>query len=324
MNTEDSKKKYIKTPNCGKNSRLVLLIGAILWTVFTFIFLIWILNYVRSLRSNDNDAGLASKLNPTLFIFLSIFYIIFTIAIIITVLFLIFKKHKFENISCNTTGIFKIIFLVYGVIMLYAVIHVFIALSYLYTSINKVFNGEESVIIDTSKTNYLYYSGIVLLIISSIYLIFAIVMLYVKNNVVVIPCKEGDVPCQQQIAKIDESLIQKEKTDTGKSQTLQEQYKSEDFDRIKMAKIVSPINTTTIDNIYPKQLSPSSSKDAKAYADKSLEICTQPFEEGKERFNVALGDPKRDSCKYWGLKPSEKVSKKPIAGGKENIYSITS
>jgi len=91
-----------------------------------------------------------------------------------------------------------------------------------------------------------------------------------------------------------------------------------------MANITSPITVNNVEKIYPDQLKPQNPKSPKDFADKSLEQCTQDFTEGTERYATAGGDPSKDSCSYWGLKPNQKVKSKPIPGAKnqERKYTV--
>ena len=89
-----------------------------------------------------------------------------------------------------------------------------------------------------------------------------------------------------------------------------------------MANITSQINSTNVEKIYPEQLMPKNSKNNKDYADKSLEICSQEFNQGSPRYSIAGGNKDRDSCKYWGLSPNQRIKTENVQGTNNKTFTV--
>jgi len=126
--TEEVKYEYTKVSNCGTGAKIVLVIGALAWVLFTYIITLWFLTYGNSLRKNNFDAILATQVNANALLGTGIAYIVFSVAVVVTVLVLIFKKYNLNGVKCTSSGVFKITFIIFGVIMIYASIYVLLGL----------------------------------------------------------------------------------------------------------------------------------------------------------------------------------------------------
>lgn len=323
--------------NCGNNAKIILVIGALAWVLFTYVITLWLINYANSLKKNNYDAVQATQVNPNALLGTGIAYIVFSVAVVIIVLVLIFKSYNIDGAKCKSGGIFKITFIIFGVIMIYASIYVLLGLLWFIPALRDAENAEpgSAVLVDEPKVAFINISGIFILILSALYFIYALVIIFTKNNAVVTKCAVGDTKCEESLKKLEEKQAAggastgifsslSRKLNEYKTSSLQEQYKNKDFDRIKMAEITSPIDVTNVDKIYPDKLKPTGVQNAKGFADKSLEICANNFAPSSPRYEIAQGNPSRDPCKYWGLKPGDKVEQKPITGTTDKIFTVVS
>lgn len=301
--------------NCSNISRVILITGSLLWTILTFILVIWTIVYSLNLKNNDYDPSQVNEISTGFYLTMFIIYIAISSIIIIAVLIIIFRsyKNKQTGSKCISSGTFKFTYIVYGLIMTFGIVYSILAITILLPTARSV-NEDEIVKLEPGLASFFIIGGIVLLSLNVILLIFSTIITFMKTGKSEVMVEQGETKDNKKekgiIEKINEKILD------YKSDQLTNDYLNEDFDRVKMANITSQIDTTNVEQIYPKDLKPKSSTNNKDYADKSLEICTQEFRKGTPRHAVAGGNKDKDSCKYWGLKPNQVVKADTSQGNK--------
>ena len=314
-------KLFENVSNCSTAARAILITGSLLWTILTFVLVIWTLVYVTNLKNNDYDPTQVNEIATGFYLTMFIIYIVVSVAIIIAVLIIIFKSYtnKETGKKCMTSPTLKLTYLIYGLIMTFGVVYSILIITILIPSARSV-NEDTIVKIDEGAAQFFIIGGIILLVLNVLLLVMSTIVTFMKSGKVEVSPSEmtggNSVKSKGILEKINEKILD------YKSTQLNNQYLSEDFDRVKLASISSPINTTNVEKIYPDQLKPASPKSNKEYADKSLEICKDKFRSGTPRYTVAGGNVDRDSCKYWGLNPNQTVKTETITGTNERTFSV--
>jgi len=304
--------------NCSTAARAILITGSLLWTILTFVLVIWTLVYVTNLKNNDYDPTQVNEIAVGFYLTMFIIYIVVSVAIIIAVLIIIFKSYtnKDTGKKCITSPTLKLTYLIYGLIMTFGVVYAILVITLLIPSARSV-NEDTIVKIDEGAAQFFIIGGIILLVLNVLLLVMSTIVTFMKSGKVPVEASgESTVKSKGILEKINEKILD------YKSSQLNDQYLSEDFDRVKLASITSPINTTNVEKIYPEQLKPKSPTSNKEYADQSIEICKDKFKQGTPRYTVAGGNTDRDSCKYWGLKPNQSVKVENIPGTKEKTFTV--
>lgn len=311
---------YENVANCSNVSKAILITGSVLWTVLTFILVIWTIIYTSNLKNNDYDPTQVNEIATGFYLTMFIIYIVISAIIITAVLIVIFKTYTNKNTGtkCITSGTFKFTYLVYGLIMIFGIVYSILVITILLPSARSV-DEEEIVKIEPRSASFFIIGGIVLLSLNVLLLIFSTIITFTKSgkSPVTVETSEKESTSKGGIlGKINEKILD------YKSDQINNEYLNEDFDRVKMANITSQINTTNVEKVYPDQLKPASPKNNKDYADKSLEICSQEFKQGSPRYTIAGGNKERDSCKYWGLKPNQSLKSENVQGTVGKTYTV--
>jgi len=175
---------YEKVSNCNTMTRSILLTGSILWTIITFWLAIWAISYASKLKSNNYDPSAVNQVSTTLYLILYILYIFLSVAIIIVVLIIIFRSYKTKDgETCNASPLFRITFLIYGVVMLFGVIYAILVLSVLLPVANSV-KDTTPILLSEGFANFFYVGGIVLLSLNVVLLIASTIVVFVKTGTV--------------------------------------------------------------------------------------------------------------------------------------------
>lgn len=311
---------YENVANCSNVSKAILITGSVLWTVLTFILVIWTIIYTTNLKNNDYDPTQVNEIATGFYLTMFIIYIVISAIIITAVLIVIFRSYtnKQTGSKCITSGTFKFTYLVYGLIMIFGIVYSILVITILLPSARSV-DEDEIVKIEPRAASFFVIGGIVLLSLNVLLLIFSTIITFTKS---------GKLPVTVETTTGEESkskgLLEKinEKILDYKSDQIANEYLEQDFDRVKMANITSQVNSSNVEKIYPEQLKPASPKNNKDYADKSLEICNQEFKQGSPRYAVAGGNKDRDSCRYWGLKPNQTVKSENVQGTNNKTFTV--
>lgn len=305
--------------NCSNVSRAILITASLLWTILTFVLVIWTIVYTSNLKNNDYDPTQVNEIATGFYLTMFIIYIVISVIIIVAVLIIIFKSYtnKQTGNKCITSGTFKFTYLIYGLIMTFGIVYSILVITILIPSAKSV-NDEEIIKIDQGAGSFFIIGGIVLLSLNVLLLVFSTIVTFSKSGksqVTVVEGQEGE-KSKGILQKINEKILD------YKSDQIAGAYLNEDFDRVKMANITSQINTTNVEKIYPDQLKPANAKNNKDYADKSLEICNQEFKQGTPRYAIAGGLKDKDSCQYWGLNPNQTVKSEQIQETNGRTFTV--
>jgi len=310
---------YENVANCSNISKAILITGSILWTILTFILVIWTIIYTTNLKNNDYDPTQVNEIATGFYLTMFIIYIVISAIIITAVLIVIFKSYtnKQTGSKCIQSGTFRFTYLVYGLIMIFGIIYSILVITILLPSARSV-DEDEIIKIEPGAASFFVIGGIVLLSLNVLLLIFSTIITFTKSgkSPVTVETTSEEGKSKGILGKINEKILD------YKSDQITNEYLEQDFDRVKMANITSQVNSSNVEKIYPDQLKPASPKNNKDYADKSLEICSQDFKQGSPRYAAAGGNKDRDSCKYWGLKPNQTVKSENVSGTNNKTFTV--